>query len=130
MPRFSPASQAKLRTCDDRLQRVFAHVIQHVDCTVLDGHRDQAAQMRAVKDGLSKLEWPASPHNKKPSRAIDVIRFPIDWEDTEGHILFAGFVLGIAAVMGIKLRWGGDWNRDFTRKGETFADLVHFELVG
>jgi hypothetical protein len=43
--------------------------------------------------------------------------------------LFAGFVIGTAALMGISIRWGGDWDRDTYTKDNSFDDLVHFELI-
>ena len=69
-----------------------------------------------------------SHHNSDPSRAVDVAPYPIDWNDTERFGRFAGFVLGMAAAMGIPLRWGGDWDRDNDTHDQKFNDLVHFEL--
>jgi peptidoglycan L-alanyl-D-glutamate endopeptidase CwlK len=37
--------------------------------------------------------------------------------------------MGIAAKMGIKIRWGGDWDRDEELHDQTFFDLPHFELI-
>ena len=31
--------------------------------------------------------------------------------------------------MNIKLRWGGDWDRDTQVKDNSFDDLLHFELI-
>lgn len=133
MPKFSDLSARKLATCDDRLQRVFNAVIKTWDCTVLVGHRDQEEQDEAFRAGLSGKQWPDGMHNSYPSKAADVAPYPIDWKDTEAFILFAGFVLGTAAAMGIALRWGGDWNRDGRTKDDiarkALRDLVHFEVV-
>ena len=41
---------------------------------------------------------------------------------------FGGFVLGIASQMGLKIRWGGDWDRDTEVKDNRFDDLPHFEI--
>jgi hypothetical protein len=44
---------------------------------------------------------------------------------------FAGFVVGIGAMLDIQIRWGGDWDRDTeVRDNRAFNDLAHFELVG
>ncbi len=40
---------------------------------------------------------------------------------------FAGFVMGTAAAMGVRLRWGGDWDGDTELDDQKFRDLVHFE---
>lgn len=130
MPAFSTKSAAHLATCDDRLQKVFHAVIQRRDCTVLCGHRSMEAQEEACRQGTSKVHWPNSQHNNNPSKAVDVMPYPIDWNDRERIAHFAGFVLGVAEGMGINVRWGGDWNRDGVTKDERFFDGAHFELVG
>lgn len=129
MPSFGKASQEKLATCDPRLQKVFNEVIKHFDCTVIEGHRGEAAQNKAFAEGKSKLKYPQSKHNKTPSLAADVLPYPIDWNDTNRMRYFAGFVVGIAATMGIKLRWGGDWNQNTELKDNSFNDLPHFEIA-
>ena len=40
---------------------------------------------------------------------------------------FGGFVLGLAVSMGIKIRWGGDWDSDREILDQNFDDLPHFE---
>ena len=129
MPSFGKSSQDKLATCDPRLQKVFNEVIKHFDCTVIEGHRGEEAQNKAFAEGKSKLKYPQGKHNKTPSLAADVLPYPIDWNDTNRMRYFAGFVVGIAATMGIKLRWGGDWNQNTELKDNSFNDLPHFELV-
>lgn len=129
MPAFGKASQEKLATCDPRLQKVFNEVIKYFDCTVIEGHRGEAAQNKAFAEGKSKLKYPQSKHNKTPSLAADVLPYPIDWNDTNRMRYFAGFVVGIAATMGIKLRWGGDWNQNTELKDNSFNDLPHFEIA-
>lgn len=129
MPAFGNASKEKLATCDERLQRVFNEVIKYFDCTVIEGHRGEAAQNKAFAEGKSKLKYPQGKHNKTPSLAADVLPYPIDWNDTNRMRYFAGFVVGIAATMGIKLRWGGDWNQNTELKDNSFNDLPHFELA-
>tara|TARA_A100001391_G_scaffold122821_1_gene83718 strand:+ start:178 stop:570 length:393 start_codon:yes stop_codon:yes gene_type:complete len=129
MPRYSNRSAIKLAECDDRIQRVFNKVIDAIDHTVLVGHRDEAAQEEMYDQGRSQLQYPNSKHNQFPSQAIDVAPYPIDWNDRERFTLFAGFVLGTAQEMGIKLRWGGDWDRDWETADNSFDDLVHFELL-
>lgn len=129
MPSFGKSSQDKLATCDPRLQKVFNEVIKHFDCTVIEGHRGEEAQNKAFAEGKSKLKYPQGKHNKIPSLAADVLPYPIDWNDTNRMRYFAGFVVGIAATMGIKLRWGGDWNQNTELKDNSFNDLPHFEIA-
>jgi peptidoglycan L-alanyl-D-glutamate endopeptidase CwlK len=128
MARFSEKSTARLAECHIDLQRVFNIVIRRRDCTILCGHRGQEEQDEAFRTGKSKLQWPYGKHNTKPSSAIDVVPYPVNWNDKQSMIHFAGYVLGVAEGLGIKLRWGGDWNGNFDLKDENFFDLPHFEL--
>ncbi|WP_257296045.1 hypothetical protein [Endozoicomonas sp. YOMI1] len=66
--------------------------------------------MLAFKNGQSELQWPDSNHNELPSKAVDVMAYPLDWFDYQRSAHFAGYVLGVAEGMGIKLRWCGDWD--------------------
>jgi len=129
MPGYSERSKDRLLTCDPKLQVVFSEVIKHFDHTILEGHRDRESQNEKFRRGLSKLRYPDSEHNKEPSKAIDAAPYPIDWEDRERFHFFAGFVKGIAAGLGIEIRWGGDWDSDTEVKDNRFDDLPHFELV-
>tara|TARA_E500000305_G_C3918212_1_gene186781 strand:+ start:354 stop:692 length:339 start_codon:yes stop_codon:yes gene_type:complete len=106
-------------------------VIKHIDVTVLEGHRSVERQAELFRQGKSKLDGSPgkmSKHNHKPSLAVDVAPYPIDWQDRERFIACAFFIKGIASQMGIKLRLGADWNGDF-RITESFFDAPHFELV-
>lgn len=129
MSEFSERSQKELSTCHEDLIELFSEVVKYFDCTVLTGHRNEADQRKAVALGNSKAPWPTSKHNSKPSRAVDAAPYPIDWDDRERFILFAGFVLGTATHLGVQLRWGGDFNGNRRTKDERLSDLVHFELA-
>lgn len=111
------------------LQRLFHEVIKHYDCTVIEGHRGEEEQNKAYHAGHSKLKFPQSKHNKMPSLAVDVCPYPIDWKDYKRFYYFGGLVKGIASQMGIKIRWGGDWDGDNQFTDQRFHDLPHFELV-
>jgi len=129
MAKFGSKSREKLSTCDERLQKVFNEVIKHVDCSVLEGHRDERRQDKLYEEGKTKVRYPMGRHNSNPSRAADVVPYPIDWNDRERFHLFAGFVLGMARRMDINLRWGGDWNMNFEVDDNKFDDFPHFELI-
>ena len=103
-------------------------VVKEFDCTILEGFRGEVKQNKAYQEGHSKLKFPFGNHNKIPSIAVDVIPYPIDWKDRERMTYFAGYVQGIAKGMGVKLRWGGDWDMDWKVKDNRFDDLVHFEI--
>ncbi len=128
MPRFGKKSKAKLEEVDERLVRVLDKAIEYKDFTILTGHRGKDEQNLMVKEGKSKLSWPKSKHNGKPSKAVDIAPYPIDWNDTKRFAHLAGLVQGIGLSMGINIRWGGDWDRDGETKDNTFNDLPHLEL--
>lgn len=149
MPQFGKKSLQNLENVHPDLVRLFNEVIKHIDCTVLCGHRGQAEQDAAYAAGNSKLKFPQSKHNKMPSLAVDVMRWyaekpNVRWPDLKGltpeqlqkareyasTAHFAGVVRGIALTMGIDLRWGGDWNRDFELQNGDDWDMPHYELDG
>ena len=128
MPRFSKKSRGKLETCDEDLQEVFNIAIRYFDCTILEGFRGKSKQNEAYKKGNSKLKFPMGKHNKVPSIAVDAIPYPIDWEDRERFHYMGGMVRGIGKQLGVKIRWGGDWDSDGEIKDNSFDDLVHVEI--
>ena len=130
MPEFSERSQRELESCDPRLIKIFNHVIRYVDCTILEGFRDRERQEELFRQGKTQVHWPDSKHNQPfPSRAIDVVPYPINWDDWHRMYMFVGYVLGVAKMMDIKLRVGADWDGDFNLKDQRFFDLPHFELM-
>ncbi len=134
MNKYGSKSLENLRTCHPDLQKLFEIVVEYFDNTILEGHRGEKAQNAAFAEGKSKLRWPYGNHNAYPSNAVDVIPYPIDWNDRERIIYFAGFVMGVAKILkknGViqhDIRWGGDWNENTQLKDNSFDDLVHFEI--
>lgn len=129
MRRFSEKSLEKLGTCDGRLQRLFNAVIIEHDCTVIEGHRTKELQDEYFRTGKSKKKWPDGKHCSTPSKAVDVMPYPINWSDREGIKTFAAAVLAEAETQGIKIRWGGDWDQDGSSDDEKFFDGPHYELM-
>ena len=129
MAKFGKTSKKRLASSDERLQKVFNEVIKYIDCSVLEGHRSEERQNKLFEEGKTKVKYPKGRHNSNPSRAVDVTPYPVDWNDRERQTLFAGFVLGIARSMDIRLRWGGDWDLDFKVMDNRFDDFPHFEII-
>lgn len=131
MPSFGAVSRARLDTCHPDLVRLFERVVAQFDCSILEGHRDQATQDRYFAEGKSRLKWPQGRHCARPSQAVDAAPF-INGKasfDQRHCLYFAGFVMATARELGIGLRWGGDWDRDNEPvTDQDFQDLVHFEL--
>lgn len=129
MPEFSERSKKNLETCDYHLQELFNEVIKYFDCIILEGHRNEQRQNELFETGFSKVVYPNSKHNSWRSMAVDCAPYPLNYKDTDRLYFFAGFVKGIAASKGIKIRLGADWDSDTDLHDQTFMDLVHFELI-
>lgn len=131
MPKFSQRSLDVLNTCDPRLQVLCRVVVQSFDCAILPdgGVRTPERQQQLFDAGKSKtLQSKHLPDEHGKSHAVDMAPYPIDWNDTARFYTFGCFVRGVAAGLGIKLRWGGDWDGDWTFTDQKFHDLPHFEL--
>ncbi len=129
---YSPISEQRLSTADPDLQRVFRKVLQIVDHAVLEGYRDENKQNQYYKENKSRVQYPKGKHNGKPSKAVDVA----PWVNGKASyqiphcIYFAGVVMAVAELEGVRLRWGGNWDMDAeVMTDQDFQDLVHFEKV-
>lgn len=127
MPKFSKASAAKLATCHPDLQRLFNEIIKTRDCTIICGARTLEDQQKAFKGGFSKIDGITKKSKHQISKeqplsfAVDVLPYPLDWNDRRGHDNFALAVKATAEQLKIKVRWGGDF------KG--FRDAPHWEVA-
>ncbi len=136
MPKFSPESFSKLSTCHQDLQVLFYEVIKYIDCSILEGYRNEVDQEEAFSKGTTKLHWPHGKHNNNPSLAVDVAPYPINFNDEKRSIWFGGYVLGIAqklkdeGKMAHSVRWGGSWDGlGKLDKADQLNDFNHFELI-
>jgi len=144
MNKWSDTSRERLLSCHPDIIRIFNEVLPHFDCTVVEGHRPVERQQQLYAQGrtepgpiVTKVDGVniKSKHNYQPSRAIDVVPFPIDWHDTGRMYYFAGFVMATAQRLydqghiQHRLRFGGDWDMDTEVDDHTFMDLPHFELI-
>lgn len=128
--KFGKRSQRRLEECHPVLQQIMyeALAVSPVDFTILCGHRTKAEQDDCCERGVSRVRWPNSLHNQQPSLAVDVAPFPINWRDRERFCYLAGIIKGVAAMRGVDLRWGGDWDDDGDLHDQRLSDLPHFEL--
>ena len=125
------------------LQVVVDEAIKHIGFSLIDGKRDDAQQLALFNSGKSKLDGISkrSKHQGRPrwalidpdagkSLAFDFIPWPFTtWEDRPIFTAYAHFFLGIGIAKGIELTWGGDWDKDFHWRDQTFHDLPHIELA-
>ncbi len=121
MPELSKKSIARLNSCHTDLQKLILAVAETEKCAVICGFRGRYEQEKAYYSGKSKAKFGESKHNFKPSRAVDVVPIPLDWEDIPSFERLGEKIIKKAEELGIKIRWG----RDFTN----LKDYPHFELI-
>ena len=134
MPKFGEKSQRVYDSLHTDLQTVLSEAIKHVDFSLTEGHRSNERQTALLVAGRTKAGPGESPHNVYPSNAFDFIPYPFSgWEDAAGFAHIAGIIRGIGLGMGIKLRWGGDWDGDGQLvprdPDERFNDMPHVERI-
>lgn len=115
------------------LQRVVDEVLRilpaPLDLKLLCGWRSSAEQAAAYRTGKSQKKPGTSKHELTPARAVDAALFPVHFAD---EVMF-GYLAGVFAIasanVGVKTRWGGDWDGDGSTLDHTLRDLDHWELV-
>lgn len=130
--------------------------ISTVDFTVLEGVRTLDRQRRLYGQGrtaaeLAKVGLPASYAKPKEAKvtwtltsnhfvnkstgsghAVDLAPWPIDWEGPNHFPKFdaiAEAMFAAAEELGVKIRWGADWDMDGKPRERGETDSPHFELV-
>ena len=124
MYKFGRRSRERLKGVDSRLVNVLNELIKMMDVTVIEGLRSAERQEELLKKGATKVKY--SKHME--GKAVDLAPYPIDWEDRDRFYYMGGMVRGIAKQLGIKIRFGGDWDSDGETKDNKFDDLVHIEI--
>jgi len=90
--------------------------ITEVDFTVIEGLRSRERQKQLVAKGASKTM--NSRHIT--GHAVDMVPWPIDWNDLKRFEIMADAMKQAAEELGVDVEWGGDWR--------TFYDGPHFQL--
>lgn len=107
--------------------------IKYYDIVVVDGSRTLAEQIKYVQKGVSKTLH--SLHLRQADGkawAMDLLPWPdFSYVDADKAVrdllMFGGFMMGLAATLGLSFRYGGDWDRDRRNSNNKFQDLGHFE---
>lgn len=132
MARLSDASIRKLMTCDPKLQLVVNEVIQIADFSIISGYRGFEEQADLFRQGASQKAPGKSKHNMQPSQAFDFIPYPFqetDWKKLSQFSYLGGLFIATGRMLGVKLRWGYDWNMNGDTRDERFIDAGHIELI-
>ena len=129
MSNLSLKSKSILETCHPDLRVLFTEVAKRISIEALEGLRSSSRQKELVAAGRSKTLL--SKHLSGDdgfSHAADVVPLPLDWKNTKRFHILADHVRAVAGELGIKIRWGGDWDGDGDTTDQTFNDLAHYEL--
>ena len=95
-----------------------------VDFKVVEGVRSIARQKELVAKKVSKTM--NSRHLS--GHAVDLVPLPGDWSNKQAFSIVADAMFQAAKQIGVKIRWGGDWNENNRSDDERFYDGPHFEL--
>jgi len=125
MYKFGKRSRERLKGVDTRLINVLNELIKMMDVTIIEGVRTKERQAELLKQGATKVKY--SKHME--GKAVDLAPYPIDWENRDGFYYMGGMIRGIAKQLGLKIRFGGDWDSDGDTKDNNFDDLVHIEIL-
>lgn len=112
--------------------------ITEQDFMVIEGVRTQERQDKLWAQGRTKpgsiVTWTkdASSHGIGKDgygHAVDICPFPVDWNDISKFDAIYVAMMAAAQELGVRLRYGGDWDMDgkLRERGET--DSPHFELA-
>ena len=124
MYKWGKASKDRLATCDKRLQDLANMMLERseFDLTVTCGYRTKDEQEEAFKNGKSKAHYGQSKHNLFPSKAIDIVPYPLNWDknDIRWWKMIA-LAYEVARIKNIKIRSGAFFTG--------LSDLPHIEII-
>lgn len=140
---LSKRSLASLEGVDARLVSVAKRAIQITkqDFVIIEGLRTReqmmvnygkgrtAAQLakfnipaKYAQPQLAKVTWLNNPFasNHASGKAIDVVPYPVDWNDISKFKAINDAFQAAAKELGVKVEWGGNWSKS--------KDYPHFEV--
>lgn len=122
-------SEANLRGVRPALVSVVRRAIEltSVDFRVIEGVRTEERQRQLVRNGASQTL--NSRHIT--GHAVDcapLVNGVIPWNDQSKFKAVSDAMFQAAKELGVKIRWGGDWNENGRSNDEKFYDGPHFEL--
>lgn len=132
-------SRQKLEGVHPKLVAVVERAIELTtqDFMVLEGVRTLARQQQLYDQGRKTagpiVTWTMNsrhlPGKDGLGRAVDLVPFPVDWNSTAKFDAIANAMFAAAKELGVKLRYGGDWDGDGKRRERGETDSPHFEIT-
>lgn len=127
--KFSKRSKKKLKGVHPDLVAVAKRAIEITDqdFMIICGRRTKKEQRTLLRLGKS---WTKNSRHLT-GHAVDFVPYPVDWNDLNKFAKVADAFFKAADELGVKIRWGGDWNEsgdyhDEIRRGS--YDGGHIEL--
>lgn len=131
-------SKEKLKGVHPNLIKVVERAIQLTkqDFMVLEGVRTPERQRELYAQGRTKpgpkVTWTLTSNHFKQKdgcgHAVDLVPFPVDWNDLKKFDAMSKAMFAAAKELGIKIRWGADWDSDGKPREKGESDSPHFEL--
>ena len=116
MPSLGKRSKKNMKGIHPDLVKILEAAIKRYDFSVIEGLRTKERQKELFDGGKSQTM------NSKhlTGHAVDIVPYPVDWNDTGRFKDMLLIVLEEASQLGIGLRIGGNW--------KSFKDYPHIEL--
>lgn len=105
----------------DCAERALSYGILDLTVPKFGGLRTLDDQRQLVASGASRTL--NSLHRKQESgygHAIDLVPYPVDWNNIERFMLMGTLMFRAANELGVPLEWGGHW--------KNFKDYPHFQF--
>jgi len=134
---FNQTSLDRLKGVNPRLVKVVHRALQisTVDFMVVEGLRTLERQKQLYAQGRTTkgniVTWTLKSKHLD-GLAVDLAPIQngqIDWTDLAKFDAMAKAMFTAAAELGIKIRWGADWNQNGRPREKGEHDSPHFELV-
>ena len=131
---LSETSLSRLSRVDARLVAVVKRAIQITtqDFMVLEGYCSQERQDELYAQGRTKpgpvVTW-VKVGTHTSGTAVDLVPYPVDWNDLSKFDAISKAMFDAAKELGVKIRWGANWNQNGTPRERGESDSPHFELA-
>lgn len=138
--KLSKRSLANLEGVHPKLVLVVKRALElsAVDFKVNEGVRTPERQKQLYAQGRTEpgdiIAWTLTSNhfiNKSTGfgHAVDIFPLPIDWKNTAAFDEVARAMFQAAKEVGVKIRWGADWDMDGKPRERGESDSPHFEII-
>ena len=132
--KFSKLSEQRLTGLNPKLVQVVRTALTKTkqDFLVLEGLRTPQRQRELYNQGRTTpgkvVTWTMKSKHLSGD-AVDLVPYPVDWDTASKFDLIALAMFEAANDLGIKIRWGADWDQDGKPRERGEYDSPHFELA-